>query len=90
MPFNNPETFPAVFANIVGSLKKGGIFTGQLFGNNDEWNRGDGKYNFHTKEQVQDLLSSLEIIELTEEEKDEPKANGVIKHWHIFNIIARK
>ncbi|MDO8550913.1 MAG: hypothetical protein Q7S39_12285 [Ignavibacteria bacterium] len=45
---------------------------------------------FHTKQQVENLLSDMEIIELTEEDKDGRTANGTPKHWHVFHVIARK
>ena len=45
---------------------------------------------FHTREEVERLLSDLEIIELEEKEKDKKPAVGELKHWHIFHIIARK
>ena len=39
---------------------------------------------FLTKEQV------LEIIKFKEIEKDEKTALERMKHWHIYNVIAKK
>ena len=42
---------------------------------------------FLTKEQVLELF---EIIEFKEIEKDDKTGLGKIKHWHIYNVIAKK
>ncbi len=89
LPFNPPETFDAVFQHIKDSLVKGGIFTGQFFGVNDEWSTNKDR-TFHTKAQVEQLLADMEIISLEEVERDGKLSNGNPKHWHIFNIIAKK
>lgn len=89
LPFNLPESFDAVFGRIKQSLVKGGIFCGQCFGVRDEWSTNQ-KMTFHTKEQVESLLSDMEVILLDEEEKDDRTANGTPKHWHVFNFIAKK
>ena len=46
---------------------------------------------FLTKEQVLILFKdTFEIIEFNEVEKDGKTGLGKIKHWHIYNIIAKK
>jgi SAM-dependent methyltransferase len=89
LPFIPPESFNEVFKKIKSSLKTGGIFVGQLFGERDEW-RDNPLMTFHTSEEVKGLLSGVEVIDLREEEKDGETASGVMKHWHIFHITARK
>ncbi len=89
LPFNAPKDFTAVFSNIKNSLKNGGIFCGQLFGNKDGWNDQKEK-TFHTKEQAKKLLEGMEVLLFEEEENDSTTANGTPKHWHIFHVIARK
>ena len=89
LPFTAPAYFNEVFEKIKGSLKKGGIFCGQFFGDRDEW-RTNTNMTFHTKEQAQELLKDLEIILFKEDEKDDKTAKGEMKHWHVFHIIARK
>ncbi len=90
LPFNPPDTFEETWNKVKNSLKKGGVFTGQFFGVNDEWNRPGTKMTFKTKDEVEKLLSDMEIIELTEEDKDSTTANGTPKHWHVFHVIARR
>lgn len=45
---------------------------------------------FFTKKQVIDLFKSFEIIEFKEIEKNDLTGLGKMKHWHIFDIIAKK
>lgn len=45
---------------------------------------------FLTKEQVIELFKDFEIIEFKEVEKDDFTGLGKMKHWHIFNVIAKK
>jgi tellurite methyltransferase len=89
LPFTHPDSFNAVFEGLKSSLREGGIFTGTLFGNNDEWN-GQPDMTFHTAEEVHALLSGLEVIELNDTEKEGITMAGKMKHWHIFQVTARK
>jgi tellurite methyltransferase len=90
LPFNSAADIPQVINKIIGSLNPNGIFVGQLFGPNDEWNTPDHKMNFHTIDDVRRLFSTVEIIELTELEKEDNLADGTMKHWHVYDIIVRK
>lgn len=90
LPFYGKETFDEFFKKIVFSLKPQGVFSGQLFGVNDSWNTSDSEIVFHTKDEVERLLSSVDVLEFKEEEKDAPSVSGVLKHWHIFHFIFRK
>jgi len=45
---------------------------------------------FLTKNQVMELFEDFEIIRFKEIEKDDFTGLGKMKHWHIFNIIAKK
>lgn len=90
LPFYGKENFEQFFDDIKSSLKVGGIFAGQFFGDRDEWNTKNTKMAFQTKEEVEELLKDLEIIEFQEEEKDGTTAAGNQKHWHVFHVIAKK
>ena len=90
LPFIHPDHFERVFAAILAALKPGGVFTGQFFGNFDDW-YGTPNMTFHTVAQARQALSSLRPLEF--EEYDEPSSatlNGKPKHWHYFDFIARK
>ena len=44
-----------------------------------------------SKEQVLKLFeNSFRIIEFNEVEKDGKTGVGKMKHWHIYNVIAKK
>ena len=90
LPFIAPVNFIKVLNSINSSLKKEGIFTGQLFGVHDEWNTENGIMTFHTHKEVEKLLSDYEIIDFKEEERDKNTAAGILKHWHVFHFIVKK
>ena len=90
LPFNGKEGFSELWNKIISSLKNNGVFVGQLFGENDEWNVSGSKLVFHSRKEVEKLLTGLEIIKLEEIHKDRILSNGKAKHWHVFHIIARK
>lgn len=90
LPFIAPGVFPAVFARLLGSVKIGGVFTGQLFGTKDSWNAPGRGMNFHTRGDAERLLDGWHIVEMTEEDHPGKTKLGEDKHWHIFHIIARR
>ncbi|MBX9906948.1 class I SAM-dependent methyltransferase [Patescibacteria group bacterium] len=93
LPFANAENFIELWKKIEYSLAHGGIFTGTFFGVEDEWNDGTHtRIIFHQKTEVLELFRSptWNIIKLEEKIDDRPIADGTIKHWHVFNVIAQK
>ncbi|MCC7436682.1 class I SAM-dependent methyltransferase [Candidatus Nomurabacteria bacterium] len=90
LPFYGKQNFESFIENIKKSLKIGGVFVGQFFGNRDDWNTKDKNLAFQTKEEVQNFLSDMEVIEFQEEEKEGNTASGNTKHWHLFHFIIRK
>ena len=70
---------------------KNGYFVGNFFGLNDSWTKIKKEMVFLSKEQILDLFkNSFEIIHFNEIEKDEKTGLGKMKHWHIYNVIAKK
>lgn len=63
---------------------------GNFFGEKDSWNNIKKEMVFLTKKEVLDLFKDFEILEFKEIEKDGKTALGILKHWHIFEIIAKK
>lgn len=45
---------------------------------------------FLTKVQAMELFENFEIIRFKEIEKDDLTGLGKMKHWHIFDVIAKK
>ena len=84
------EHFHLVFARIKQALHAGGLFVGQFFGVNDEWNTPGNQMTFLTREQAEAELKGLKVLEFREEDVDSHVADGTPKHWHVFHIIAQK
>jgi tellurite methyltransferase len=89
LPLVPPECFPALWDKIVRSLKPGGRFSGQLFGERDGW-RGEKAITFMSRAAVERLLAGLRVEMLEEEESDAATPYGKRKHWHLFHICVRK
>lgn len=90
LPFTAPQAFEEMFHRLTDALRPGGVFVGQFFGKNDAWNIPQKSMTFHDKTEIGSLLTDMEILELTEEERDVTNAGGITKHWHVFHVIARK
>ena len=90
LPFCNQKQFEKLWNKINKSILKNGYFVGNFFGNNDEWKKQEEEMTFLTKEQVIELFKNFEIIDFKEVEKDCFNGLGIMKHRHIFNVIAKK
>ena len=91
IPFCNKEHFNNFWKKITDSILKNGYFVGNFFGVNDAWAETKKQMVFLTKEQVLDLFKeSFEIIHFNEIEKDGKTGLGKMKHWHIYNVIAKR
>ncbi len=90
LPFCNKNKFEELWDKIKKSISYKGYFVGNFFGVNDSWNEIRKEMVFLAKEQVIELFKDFEIIEFKEVEKDDFTGLGKMKHWHIFNIIAKK
>ena len=89
LPLCPPEAFPGLWQRIVASLRPGGRFAGQLYGDRDSW-AGRPGMTFFTRGQAEALLAPLAVELFGEEEDDGVTPRGSAKHWHIFHIVARK
>lgn len=89
LPFTEKKQFPKVWRGITGGLKKGGIFCGQLFGKKDDW-QNRGTVITHTSEEIAQMTKNFEVLYLGEVENDSKTASGQQKHWHYFELIAKK
>ena len=89
LPFCPPARFDAVWERLVGSVRPGGRFSGQIFGDRDEW-AGDGSMTFMTRTEALRRLEPFELERFDEEDEDGKTALGDAKHWHVFHVIARR
>lgn len=90
LPFCDKDEFRKLWKKIDESICEGGYFVGNFFGINDEWRKTKERMTFLTKKQVIGLFKDFKIIEFKEFEKDGITCIGKLKHWHIFNVIAKK
>lgn len=90
LPFMRQELFAVVFVRLKAALKPGGFFVGQFFGVHDSWNTSENAMTFFSREEAEQQLKGLEIVEFEEEDRDGAAADGTPKHWHVFHIIARQ
>lgn len=90
LSFCNKNNFKKLWDKINDSILKEGYFVGNFFGVNDEWKKTKVEMTFLNKGQVIELFKDFKIIEFKEVEKDDFTGLGNMKHWHIFNVIAKK
>ena len=89
LPFCTPERFDAVWERVRGSIRPGGRFTGQLFGDRDEW-VVEKELTFQRREEAVALLEGFDLERFDEVEVDGQTATGDPKHWHVFHVVARR
>ncbi len=89
LPFNPAATFDTMFARLRASIRMGGLFSGNLFGERDDWNTpGSGK-TFLRRDEAMRLFDGFDLLLFDEREEDRELAQGgTPKHWHVFDIIA--
>jgi tellurite methyltransferase len=90
LPFMPRSHFTSVFTRLKAALYPGGVFVGQFFGVNDQWNTPDRNMTFLSRAEALDLLRDLETVEFSEEDADGHIADGSPKHWHVFHILSRR
>lgn len=90
LPFYGKKGFRLFIQKIIKSLQKDGIFVGQFFGIEDEWNTKGSNLVFQTEEEAKNLLKKLKLIEFIKEKKIAKTAAGQQKSWHVFHFIAKK
>lgn len=91
IPFCSKDKFEDLWNSITQNIIQNSYFVGNFFGLKDSWAYNKDKKIFLSKDEVLKLFESyFEIIDFQEIEKDGETALNGVKHWHIYNIIARK
>jgi tellurite methyltransferase len=90
LPFCNPQDFPKCWKMITDQLSIGGRFSGQFFGEKDEW-ANNPDLTIHSYENMLKLFEDQFVIEYLQiEDGLIPSANGKMKHWHVYHVVAKK
>ena len=90
LSFCNNKKFKNTWKTIEESLQSGGYFVGNLLGFKDSWMKNKSDMTFFTKEEIEKLFKCFQIINFNEVETDKATALGNQKHWHFFDVIAKK
>lgn len=90
LPFCKSQDFPQCWKTIVDQLAIGGRFSGHFFGEKqDTWGMPD--LTIHSYGEVIQLFKNQFIIEyLHIEDRVKPAANGEMKQWHVYHVVAKK
>jgi SAM-dependent methyltransferase len=89
LPFCNPDNFSELWNKITSSIIVGGLFCGQLFGNDDGWASNESM-TFHYRKSLDALFNNFRIHYFHEENSISNTSSGEEKNWHVFDIIAVK
>lgn len=98
LPFCREDRFAEAWRMIVRSLRAGGVFVGQWFGEREPLVRDapPGSAKGVSAREIPSLLHGtgeeerLEVIRLDEVERPGRDARGRAKHWHVFHAILRR
>jgi tellurite methyltransferase len=92
LPLAPSSAFPVLWRRIRDSLKPGGRFAGQLYGDRDSWTKADSRDGLlgFTRAECLHLFDGFALELFHEEEHDGVTPRGRAKHWHIFHIVARR
>lgn len=88
LPFVSPGLWPDVWAKVRAALRPGGWLAVNVFGVNDSWAGAEGM-TFLARAEVDALLDGLDVVVLEETDEDGTAFSGP-KHWHVFDVVARR
>ncbi|WP_426564780.1 class I SAM-dependent methyltransferase [Angustibacter sp. McL0619] len=89
LPYVPPARFGAMWDGVRAALQPGAVLAVTLFGERDSWAGRFADMTFHSRAQVDARFAGLDVLELTEDEQDGTSDIGP-KHWHTFDVIARR
>jgi len=86
--FLGPEAFRRFWTGVRAHLRPGGFLVFNIFGVHDTW-AVEPDMTFLDRDGVHRLVDGLDVLEIREEDQDGDSFSGP-KHWHIFDVIARR
>jgi SAM-dependent methyltransferase len=88
LSFLAPGDFRRFWTDVRSALRPGGVLIANVFGVRDTW-AGDPYMTFVDRATVERMAAGLDILALDEEDQDGDSFVGR-KHWHVFDIVARR
>jgi SAM-dependent methyltransferase len=88
LSFLEQGDFRRFWTGVRSVLRPGGIVIVNVFGIRDTW-AGDAYMTFVDRDTVDRMVTGLEVLALDEEDADGDSFVGR-KHWHVFDIVARR
>lgn len=90
VPFCHPDNFSKFWESaVVNSLVSGGRFAGHFFGDKDDWAYKQDMV-FVDQFELNEMFRDFDLEFFKESETDKADVHGQNKHWHIFELVARK
>ncbi|GAA4596926.1 SAM-dependent methyltransferase [Actinoplanes octamycinicus] len=88
LPYQNRASFDRLWTLVRAALAPGGLLAVDLFGVRDAW-AGNSDWTFLTAAEASGLAAGLKVEHWREEDEVGPAFSGP-KHWHVFELIARR
>ena len=88
LSFLEPTAFHRFWAGVRRRLRRGGLIVVNIFGVRDTW-ADDPTMTFLDVDAVQRLVDGMEVVTIDEEDADGDSFIGP-KHWHVYDIVARR
>lgn len=89
LPFCPPAGFKGLWSKIDAAILPGGRFSGQLFGDRDDWATLEDRTHL-TRAETLALFDQYVLEHFEEEDRPSKQTGDAHKHWHVFHIVARK
>lgn len=89
LPFCPPADWEGLWAKIDGAIKPGGRFSGQFFGDRDDWAILEDRTHL-TRAETLGLFDQYILEFFQEEDRASAHQGDAHKHWHVFHVVARK
>jgi SAM-dependent methyltransferase len=88
LSFLDTGDFRRFWTGVRAALRPGGVVIVNVFGVHDTW-AGDPYMTFVERETVERMAAGLDVLALDEEDVDGDSFVGP-KHWHVFDLVARR
>ena len=88
LSFIPPDQFDRVFESVLWSLKRGGVFAGQLVGDRDDWVSSRPDMTFSNAEKIEKRFTQMKLLAFREGEED--RRTAATQHRHFIRFIVQR